>query len=61
MRLRKPKLAAQITTLWDYPSQHYGDASLQQGSQAFRGATPSYVVCNVVHRFTQPAVGSVRA
>jgi adenine-specific DNA-methyltransferase len=50
MALRKPRLVPQVTTLWDYPSQHYGDE--QQGSQAFRGATPSYVVWNVVQRFT---------
>ncbi len=52
MSLRKPKLAPQVTTLWDYPSQHYGEG--QQGSQAYRGATPSYVVWNVVHRFSSP-------
>ena len=51
MALRKPKLVPQVTTLWDYPSQHYGDD--EQGSQAYRGATPSYVIWNVVHRFTQ--------
>jgi adenine-specific DNA-methyltransferase len=50
--LRKPKLVPQVTTLWDYPSQHYGDE--EQGSQAFRGATPSYVIWNVLQRFTQP-------
>lgn len=50
--LEKPALLPQVTTLWDYPSQHYGDA--EQGSQAFVGATPSYVVWNVVHRFTRP-------
>jgi adenine-specific DNA-methyltransferase len=50
MALRKPRLVPQVTTLWDYPSQHYGDE--QQGSQTFRGATPSYVVWNVVQRFT---------
>jgi DNA modification methylase len=48
--LRKPKLVPQVTTLWDYPSQHYGDA--EQGSQAYRGATPSYVIWNVLQRFT---------
>jgi DNA modification methylase len=41
-----------VTTLWEYPSQHYGEG--EQGSQAYRGATPSYVVWNVLHRFTQP-------
>jgi DNA modification methylase len=53
MSLRKPRVTPQITTLWDYPSQHYGDAGQAQGSQAFRGATPSYVVWNVLHRFTE--------
>ncbi len=49
--MKKPKLVPQVTTLWDYPSQHYGDE--EQGSREFRGATPSYVVWNVVHRYTQ--------
>jgi adenine-specific DNA-methyltransferase len=50
MTLRKPRLVPQVTTLWDYPSQHYGDE--EQGSRTFRGATPSYVVWNVVQRFS---------
>jgi DNA modification methylase len=50
--MKKPRLVPQVTTLWDYPSQHYGDE--EQGSREFRGATPSYVIWNVVHRFTQP-------
>lgn len=53
MALKKPKLAPQVTTLWDYPSQHYS-AEGEQASQAFKGATPSYVIWNVLHRFTQP-------
>ena len=52
MSLRKPKLAPQVTTLWDYPSQHYGDSGREQGSQAYKGATPSYVIWNVVQRFS---------
>lgn len=51
-RPRKPPLVPQVTTLWDYPSQHYGDG--EQGSQSYRGATPSYVIWNVVHRFSAP-------
>ena len=47
---RKPPLSPQVTTLWDYPSQHYGEG--EQGSASFRGATPSYVIWNVVTRFT---------
>ncbi len=48
---RKPQLQPQVTTLWDYPSQHYGDT--EQGSASFRGATPSYVIWNVVQRFSK--------
>ncbi len=48
---RKPPLDLQVTTLWDYPSQHYGDK--EQGSASFRGATPSYVIWNVVQRFSK--------
>jgi adenine-specific DNA-methyltransferase len=51
-QFKKPPLVPQVTTLWEYPSQHYGDR--QQGSKAYRGATPSFVVWNVVHRFTEP-------
>jgi DNA modification methylase len=50
MALRKPPLVPQVTTLWDYPSQHYGER--EQGSKDYRGATPSYVIWNVLHRFT---------
>ena len=50
-RPRKPPLVRQVTTLWDYPSQHYGD--VEQGSQKYRGATPSYIIWNVVERFTR--------
>jgi adenine-specific DNA-methyltransferase len=51
-RLRKPSLAVQPTTLWEYPSQHYGDS--QQGDQGYVGATPSYVIWNLIQRYTQP-------
>lgn len=48
----KPELPVYVTTLWDYPSQHYGEN--EQGSQQYRGATPSHVIWNVVHRYSQP-------
>jgi hypothetical protein len=50
--VRKPPLHLQPTTLWDYPSQHYGAG--QQGSSRFAGATPSYVVWNLLERYTRP-------
>lgn len=49
--MKKPTLELQTTTLWDYPSQHYG-AELQ-GDQAYVGATPSYVIWNLLQRYTR--------
>ena len=60
---KKPKLTLETTTLWDYPSQHYG--STMQGDRSYKGATPSYVIWNLLQRFTRkgdlvldPMVGS---
>jgi DNA modification methylase len=49
---KKPPLRVQTTTLWEYPSQHYGD--LEQGDKRYVGATPSYVIWNVLSRYTAP-------
>lgn len=49
--IEKPPLELQTTTLWDYPSQHYGDD--MQGDKAYEGATPSYVVWNLLQRYTK--------
>jgi len=49
---RKPPLQVQPTTPWDYPSQHYGDGL--QGDPGYAGATPSYVVWNLLQRYTRP-------
>ena len=51
MTVRKPPLRLQTTTLWDYPSQHYGDGL--QGDPSYVGATPSYVVWNLLTRYTR--------
>src|SRR5688572_25696288 len=48
---KKPPLRLQVTTLWDYPSQHYGEGV--QGDPNYRGATPSYVVWNCLQRYTK--------
>lgn len=50
-RLRKPPLRVQTTTLWEYPSQHYGEG--MQGDQRYVGATPSYVIWNLIQRYTR--------
>lgn len=49
--IKKPPLTMQTTTLWDYPSQHYGES--MQGDKNYRGATPSYIIWNLLQRYTQ--------
>jgi DNA modification methylase len=51
MNFKKPPLRLQVTTLWDYPSQHYGEGV--QGSPLYKGATPSYVIWNLLKRYTK--------
>ena len=51
MKFRKPPLRRQPTTLWDYPSQHYGDGV--QGDPNYKGATPSYIIWNLLQRYTK--------
>ncbi len=47
----KPPLRIQTTTLWDYPSQHYGEG--MQGDSRYVGATPSYIIWNLIQRYTR--------
>lgn len=49
---KKPPLRIQPTTLWDYPSQDYGETA--QGVPGYKGATPSYIVWNLLQRYTKP-------
>lgn len=50
MGRREPTL--QTTTLWEFPSQHYGGE--EQGSKDYRGATPSWIIWNLLQRYTKP-------
>lgn len=52
MASRKPPLHPQVSTLWEYPSQHYGDGI--QGDRNYKGATPSYIIWNLLQRYTRP-------
>ncbi len=52
MKSKKPPLRLQPTTLWEYPSQHYGQGT--QGDPNYRGATPSYIIWNLLQRYTKP-------
>ncbi len=51
-RFDRPAPSLEVTTLWDFPSQNYGTG--RQGDQRYRGATPSYVIWNLLSRYTQP-------
>jgi DNA modification methylase len=51
MKFKRPPLRIQPTTLWDYPSQDYGQG--QQGRSGYKGATPSYIVWNLLQRYTK--------
>src|SRR5687767_8571671 len=51
MKFRRPPLRIQVTTLWDYPSQDYGEG--QQGRAGYKGATPSYIIWNLLQRYTK--------
>lgn len=46
---KKPALRPQVTTLWDYPSQNYEG---KQGNINYKGATPSYIIWNLLQRYT---------
>lgn len=51
MKFKRPPLRLQVTTLWDYPSQDYGEG--QQGVAGYKGATPSYIIWNLLQRYTK--------
>jgi DNA modification methylase len=40
------------TTLWEFPSQQYGDE--RQGDKHYAGATPAWVIWNLLQRYTKP-------
>jgi DNA modification methylase len=48
---RKPELTVFPTTLWSYPSQHYGDRI--QGDSRYVGATPSWIIWQLLQRYTR--------
>lgn len=51
MSFKRPPLRPQVTTLWDYPSQNYGEG--KQGDTTYVGATPSYIIWNLLQRYTK--------
>lgn len=64
---RRPPMRIMPTTLWEYPSQHYDaeDGTRMQGDKSYVGATPSWVIWQLLQRYTRegdvvvdPMVGS---
>ncbi|MFY7930959.1 MAG: TRM11 family SAM-dependent methyltransferase [Oligoflexus sp.] len=49
---KQPAAKIQTTTLWEFPSQHYGVEG--QGDPNYIGVTPSYVIWNLLQRYTKP-------
>lgn len=50
-QFHKPPLTLFTTTLWEYPSQHYGVG--MQGDRDYVGATPSWVIWQCLQRWTR--------
>jgi DNA modification methylase len=58
---KKPALELFTSTLWEYPSQHYmpdhagaGGRPTVQGDPNYPGATPSWVIWQLIQRYTKP-------
>ena len=51
--MAKVPLRLQTTTLWSYPSQHF-DEEHEAQHQGYRGATPDYILWNLLSRYTRP-------
>ncbi|MEM1185062.1 MAG: DNA methyltransferase [Planctomycetota bacterium] len=57
---KRPPLRVMTTTLWEYPSQHYDSesgsglvGSTMQGDKDYTGATPSWVIWQLLQRYTR--------
>lgn len=48
MKNKKPKF--ETTTLWDFPTQNYGDKP--HGDNKYSGVTPAFVIWNLIQRYT---------
>jgi DNA modification methylase len=46
---KKPSL--ETTTLWDFPTQNYGDKP--HGDNKFNGVTPAFIIWNLIQRYTK--------
>jgi len=49
MRNKLPKIES--TTLWDFPTQNYGDKP--HGNNKYSGVSPAFVIWNLIQRYTK--------
>src|SRR3989344_4798967 len=49
--MAKKDLILESTTLWDYPTQNYGDKP--HGNNKYNGVTPAFVIWNLLQRYTK--------
>jgi len=45
------QLSLETTTLWDFPTQNYGDKP--HGDNKFNGVTPAFIIWNLIQRYTK--------
>ena len=50
-KVSNKKLSLETTTLWDFPTQNYGDKP--HGDNKFNGVTPAFVIWNLLQRYTK--------
>lgn len=48
---KKTELILESTTLWDFPTQNYGNKL--HGDNKFNGVTPAFVIWNLLQRYTK--------
>jgi DNA modification methylase len=49
--MKNSKPPFETTTLWDFPTQNYGDKP--HGDNKYRGVTPAFVIWNLLQRYTK--------
>lgn len=48
--MKEKKLEIESTTLWDFPTQNYGNKS--HGNNKYNGVTPAFIIWNLFQRYT---------
>jgi len=51
MNKNKKDLILESTTLWDFPTQNYGN--ILHGNNKYNGVTPAFVIWNLLQRYTK--------